>query len=101
MDVLLKGYSTLGKRVVCMSDGVIWLKTYWHKCLPEAELILDFWHVMEKLGEVAREGFPDESARKSWLEEQREYLKESQLETVKTNIQALPAQKYTVDKLLQ
>lgn len=101
MDVLLKGCAALGKRVVCISDGAIWLKNYWQRCLPEAELILDFWHVMEKLAEVAREGFWDESARKSWLEGQREYLQESELETVKANIKALSAQKYTVDKLLQ
>ncbi len=101
MDVLLKGYAHLGKRVVCISDGALWLKHYWHKCLPEAELILDFWHVMEKLGEVAWEGFADEATRKAWLEQQREYLQESKLETVKANIQSLPAQKYTIDKLGQ
>lgn len=93
LDGLLRGYANLGQRVVCSSDGAVWLKHYWPQSLPTATLILDFWHVVEKLAGVARDCLPNQLARKAWLEEQQQLLKESALEQVKHPRQALPKQR--------
>lgn len=101
MDRLVQGYAHVGKRLVCISDGALWLRNYWQTRFPQAELILDFWHVMEKLGDIARQGLPIESVRQTWLNQQEELLKQSALKEVQNNIKALAAPKQTIEKVLQ
>jgi hypothetical protein len=60
-----------------MSDGAIWLKHDWQHHLPRATLMLDFWHVVEKLAELARQCIASEFARQFWLQQEKELLKES------------------------
>jgi hypothetical protein len=105
MDTLIKDYATLGKRVVCLGDGAIWLKHYWQQRLPEAQLILDFWHVMDKLAELAQKAISDELLRQLWLQHQRILLRESQLDQVKQAVTALeegqPTLLEAVEKVVQ
>ena len=89
MDAMVQSYTGLGKRVVCLGDGAIWLKHYWQQSLPEAQLILDFWHVMDKLAGLAREALPNELTRRLWLQEQRILLRNSDLAQVSQHVKAL------------
>jgi hypothetical protein len=91
LDQCLKHYKPLGKGLVCISDGAVWLKNYWQKSLPGAQLILDFWHVMDKLATLSRQCLPNEKQSKHWLDQQHDLLLESRLQEVKTNISQLPA----------
>jgi hypothetical protein len=90
LDQSLKHYKALGKGLMCISDGALWLKNYWQKSLPKAQLILDFWHVMDKLATLSRQCLPNEKQRKHWLDQQHNLLLESRMEEVKTNIGQLP-----------
>ena len=69
-----------------MSDGAFWLKHYWQDSLPEAQLILDFWHVMDKLAGLAQKAIPNELTRQLWLQHQRILLPESHLDKVKQEV---------------
>jgi hypothetical protein len=105
MDALIKKYAGLGKRVVCLGEGAIWLKHYWQQSLPEGRLILDFWHVMDKLAGLARQALPNELTRRLWLQEQRILLPNSDLAQVNQHVKALAEGKDTlqdaVDKVAQ
>jgi hypothetical protein len=98
MDAVIKEYAGLGKRVVCLSDGAIWLKHYWQQSLPQAQLILDFWHVMDKLAGLAREAMPNELIRRLWLQEQRILLRNSDLDQVSQHVKALAEGKDTLQE---
>ena len=89
LNQALKPYQGLAKRLVCISDGALWLKNYWQQHLPGAQLILDFWHVMDKLAALCRACLPNERVRTQWLNEQHDLLLESRLKEVKANIQRL------------
>jgi hypothetical protein len=105
MDAVVKGYQALGKRVVCLGDGAIWLKHYWQQSLPQAQLILDFWHVIDKLAGLALKAIPNELPRRLWLQHQRILLRESELEQVKQRVTALaesqPTLQEAVEKVVQ
>lgn len=91
LDQCLKHYKPLGKGLVCISDGALWLKNYWQKSLPGALLILDFWHVMDKLASLSRQCLPNQKQSKHWLDEQYDLLLESRLAELKVSIGQLPA----------
>lgn len=101
LDGLIQGYAHLGADLVCISDGAIWLKHYWQQHLPRATLILDFWHLVEKLAELAPQCIASESARQFWLQQQKELLKESPLKQLKVHLEALPASSETAKERLR
>jgi hypothetical protein len=105
MDTLVKDYASLGKRVVCLGDGAVWLKHYWQQSLPQAQLILDFWHVMDKLAGLALKAIANELHRQLWLQHQRILLRDSELEQVKQHLSTLaenqPALQEAVEKVVQ
>lgn len=105
MDAVVKDYAALGKRVVCLGDGAIWLKHYWQDSLPQAQYILDFWHVMDKLAGLALKAFPHELNRHLWLQQQRILLRNSELEQVMQEVTALaeaqPLLQEAVEKVAQ
>jgi hypothetical protein len=53
-NTCLLPYRSLGKRMVCISDGALWLKNHWQQNAPGAQLILDFWHVIDKLAGLSQ-----------------------------------------------
>ena len=101
LDQALKSYKPLGKGLVCISDGALWLKNYWQKSLPKAQLILDFWHVMDKLANLSRECLPNQKQSKHWLDQQHDLLLESRLEELKASIGQLPVTTAHLEKECQ
>ena len=76
--------------LVFLSDGAPWLRHYMAGQHPDAELVLDFYHVMEHLGRVAEANISCSKKGKRWLDEQSKLLKDSCLDQVMTHIRVLP-----------
>lgn len=85
----LQRYQKLGKRIIFITDGAIWIAEWIAKQHPNALVLLDFYHVCEKLGELAKKLLKEEKERAKWLEEQKELLKNSCANVVIANIEKL------------
>lgn len=73
----LSGLERLIPQVECpifIADGAPWIWNWVKKCYPKAIQILDFYHAMEYAHGFAREAFPDEANRKSWIDGVKNYL---------------------------
>jgi hypothetical protein len=55
------------KEVVALGDGARWIWDYWTTYYPEAIQILDYFHLIEKIGCWAALVFKEETPRKDWL----------------------------------
>lgn len=86
----LDGYQILGPDLVFISDGAIWLRQMMQKHYPQATLILDLYHAMSYVGQIATAAFGSSSKAAIWTESQRELLLDSKLDTVLANINDLP-----------
>lgn len=86
MDHLIESYGRLGSRLVFIADGGIWIKNWIEDAFPQAESILDYYHVCEHLHQFANTVFKDETLRKKWTDRQKKLLLESKLKQVLTNI---------------
>ena len=65
---------SLATRVAALADGdPNWWRLY-AACLPNREEILDFYHVTEHLGALARVRFADPAAGQKWREERKQSL---------------------------
>ncbi len=78
-------------KLLFLSDGIPWLRQYMTDQHPDAELVLDFYHVMEHLGRVAEAGIGCPKKRQEWLEDQKKLLKDSQLDQVLASVRELPS----------
>jgi hypothetical protein len=85
MDV----YKSLGKNLVFISDGAVWLKQMIEQNYPQATMVLDFYHVMEYVGTIAVAAFGKSNKTSEWIEYQRDLLLESQIDTVIENVKSL------------
>ncbi len=83
---------------VILADGADWITNLTDELFPDAIRIVDFYHVMERIHEVARllHG-PDSIPGKAWAKEQKARLEESQIDDVLAELerasQADPHQK--------
>lgn len=89
----LDAYRCLGKRLIFITDGAVWIKKWISDAYQEATQILDWFHACEHLCEFAKEYFRDEEQKHLWIEDQKNLLYESKTEEVISNIEALPAKK--------
>jgi len=83
------------KATVVLGDGASWIWNLAADQFPKAIQILDLWHVLDRLGKVARSAFGEENTAlvKKWLHERKTELLESRSGDVKTALQSL-ARKY-------
>lgn len=56
------------KQLVAIGDGARWIWDYWDSYHPEAVQILDFFHLMEKIGLWVVLLFKEGTQRKQWIE---------------------------------
>jgi hypothetical protein len=56
------------KSLIALSDGARWIWDYWDTYHPQAIQILDYFHVVEKLGEWAKVHFKVGAAGESWMQ---------------------------------
>lgn len=86
MDELIESYGCLGKRLVFISDGAVWIRNWIEDSFPQAGSILDYYHASEHLYAFAESFFTDEKAKKKWSHRQLSLLTESKVDTVLNNI---------------
>ena len=71
---------------VFISDGATWIRNMIQEIFPDAQQILDFYHLCENVNKYARGLFgsskSQEGARKKWANEICDYLKSSQYQKV-------------------
>ena len=58
-------------KVVAISDGADWIASWIKRDYPEAVLILDFFHALEKVGEFAGMVFSSGPSREKWVNERK------------------------------
>lgn len=90
-QVHLQAVVAEGSELVFLSDGVVWLHEQLQQAYPDAVMILDFYHVMAHLGEVAQAGVKAVGKRQDWLDTSAKLLLDSELDHVMDRIRALPA----------
>ena len=75
---------------IALSDGGSGLEEFIRKSFPLAECILDFWHAKEHLVELSKAWFgQDETAGKTWLDEQCHRLKHEGGQAVVSQLEAM------------
>jgi hypothetical protein len=89
MDNLIEQYGKLGKRLVFLSDGAVWIKNWIEDAFPQAVSILDYYHVCEHLHEFSITLFSDKAKEKKWTDKQKEYLLEGKVAAVINNIKRI------------
>lgn len=71
------------KQIVSVNDGALWIWIIVQMCWAPCVEILDWWHVVEKLWEVAVALFDqDEAATARWMDRQKSHLYKGQLRQV-------------------
>jgi hypothetical protein len=71
------------KQIVSVNDGALWIWIIVQMCWAPCVEILDWWHVVEKLWEVAAALFDeDEAATTRWMDRQKSHLYKGQLRQV-------------------
>lgn len=80
------------KQVVCISDGALWIWMMVFMCFPTRVEILDWWHAVQYLWQIATTLFAeDEQAAKAWYETQKHTLRTAGLPPLLQPLrQALP-----------
>ncbi len=90
-DKGISHYRSLGKRLVFVTDGAIWIDNWIKKNYPGARAILDYYHVTEHLSKIGKLLINDPARFKSWLNQNKEWLLESRTEQVLDSIRGLKA----------
>lgn len=88
--------------LVAISDGARWIWDYWTTFRPEAIQILDYFHVVEKIGEWASLVFKEESQKKDWIAYSESLLLNDEVAELMAEIQLMDCQgaKFTKQKQL-
>lgn len=76
----LKNHPTA--KVVAISDGADWIASWIKRDYPEALIILDFYHAVEKVGEFAGMVFSSSANREKWVDERKTDLAEGEVNKV-------------------
>ncbi len=77
-----------GKKVF-IADGAKWIWNWVEDNYPGATQILDYYHAVEKIEDLAKHQFRDDEKKKQWLDQQKELLMENGVEQVITNVKNL------------
>jgi len=95
----IDAYQGVGANLVFLTDGALWLSELMQSHYPKATLILDFYHVMSYMAQAAKAAFGTTDQGKQWIQEQRECLLKSELQTVLQAIQALTIEAQLKDSI--
>lgn len=69
-------------QVVAISDGADWIASWIKRDYPQAMLILDFFHAVEKIGEFAGMVFSSSENRCAWVDNRKEELADGNVDKV-------------------
>ena len=68
------------KRIVCINDGAIWIWMMVFVCFSRRIEILDWWHMLQYVWQIAAAALgPDSSEASAWVQAQKAALTRSQL----------------------
>jgi len=68
------------KRIVCVNDGAIWIWMMVFVCFSRRIEILDWWHMLQYVWQIAAEALgPDSSEASAWVNAQKAALARGQL----------------------
>lgn len=72
------------QELVVLGDGAAWIWNLAGRHFPQAVQIVDLWHVLERLGEVAEAKFGSKESgpAKAWREQMRSHLEQNLVGTV-------------------
>ena len=88
-----KGYGKF-KETVFISDGATWIRNMVEEIFPDAQQILDFFHLCENVNTFAKYLFAmDESKYKPWAKDICDQLKDSQYRLVLKELEPMKARK--------
>jgi len=99
MDDLIESYGKLGKRLIFISDGAVWIKNWITDAFPNAVTILDYYHACEHLHQFSNRFFKDKEIEKKWATDQKELLLNGCVTEVIKNIKAI-AKNNEADELI-
>lgn len=85
----LEPYAHLGKRLVFVTDGAIWIKHWKEDAFPDALHSLDWYHAMQHLGSFAELYFKEPHVKERWIAKQESLLYNSKVNKVIDNIKKL------------
>jgi hypothetical protein len=77
------------KNLVAIADGAPCIWDFFDTTYPDAIQILDFFHAIERLSQLAVVQFKNKDTRSSWIEEQKKRLLEDKVEKVIETIKEL------------
>ena len=78
------------KWITSVNDGARWIWSLVTMCFFQCVQILDWWHAVEYLWEIARVAFSDDDEKaRNWVAAQKRLLAQSQLRQVMHNIRLL------------
>ena len=80
------------KQIIAISDGARWIWDYWSTNYPEAIQILDFFHLIEKIGLWAVLVIKDSLQRKDWINLCEKLLLNNEASEVELMIQSIDCQ---------
>jgi hypothetical protein len=88
------GYGTYGETVI-LSDGATWIRHMKEELFPDAQQILDYYHLCENVNDFAKQIFNmDESIYRPWADHICKELKNSRFEDVLEELEHID-KKYT------
>jgi hypothetical protein len=76
------------KTVVCVSDGAVWIWNLMFMCFAYRVEILDWWHAVQHLWQIANACLPAERA-KVWMNSQQQLLAHTHLRAVLAQVRLL------------
>lgn len=86
---------------VFIADGAKWIWNWVEDYYGDSVQIIDFFHAVEKLGTYAALAYKDVGERKVWMEEQKQRLKNDQVEEVVADLERTTPKKAEENKLLK
>lgn len=89
-----------GKKVF-IGDGAKWIWNWVEDNYPGAIQILDYFHAIEKIEDLAKLQFRDEKKKKQWLDQQKELLMDDDVWQVISNIKKLKSKNKIVAQVKQ
>jgi hypothetical protein len=82
------------KNTVLISDGATWIRNMTAEIFPDAQQILDFYHLCENVNEYARHFLKaDEAKAKTWAKYVCDKLRKSQSSAVLAELESHPSKK--------
>lgn len=93
--------ATVRTRKVFIADGAKWIWNWVEDNYPGAIQILDYYHAVEKIENLARLHFTNHEYKKKWLDEQKTLLLEDEVEQVIKNLRHFKSKNAEVVKAKQ